>query len=168
MTSLVRSWNRRVEKDEKTVQTQLAINLIRLPDDMLGEIKDFLYIGADDTRRRYFKNTINNIVVDIFREVSYLSDNLGRNRFAHWSCEASTLQLQGLSCMTCGDPDTLHNNRNGCCAYPDEDEDDIIDMVDSDDMIPLAIDEIGDYEDESDDSYGFADEDFSQQMDEEH
>ena len=127
MTSLVRSWNRHVEKDETTVQTQLAINRIRLPDDMLGEIKDFLYIGADDARRRYFKKTINNIIVNIDREVAYIYDIFGRDRFAHWCCEVSSLQLQGLTCITCGDPSSLHLNVNNCCAYPEEDEDENID-----------------------------------------
>jgi hypothetical protein len=133
MAAIVYGWNEPVVKAEEVVQAQLAINKSWLPDDVLNIIKDFLYISAYDVLRKFYKSSITSSILRIETNFSYLLDIQGRPRIAHWMTghhnEFRGVQLQGMTCVTCGNPMEHHTTLTGCCVFHDEGEiDGIVDI----------------------------------------
>jgi len=136
-----------VVKSDRVVFQQLVLNKHWLPDDMINEIKDFLYISAEEVLRKFYKLNLNRSITDLTTLSSYYIDVHGRQRVAHWATgylygEGYT-QLQGEMCVTCGDFSIRHNNVNGCCVLPfDEDEDEVLYLVDDDTAPDVDIPEV--------------------------
>ena len=133
MAAIVYGWNEPVVKADTVVQAQLAINKSWLPDDVLNIIKDFLYISAYDVLRKFYKSSITSSILRIETNFSYLLDIQGRPRIAHWMTghvdEFQGIQLQGMTCVTCGNPMEHHTTLTGCCVFHDEGEiDGIVDI----------------------------------------
>ena len=126
MAAIVYGWNAPVVKADTVVQAQLAINKSWLPDDVLNIIKDFLYISAYDVLRKFYKSSITSSILRIETNFGYLSDIQGRPRIAHWMTghvdEFQGVQLQGMICVTCGNPTEHHETLTGCCVFHDEGE----------------------------------------------
>ena len=126
MAAIVYGWNEHVVKAEEVVQAQLAINKSWLPDDVLNIIKDFLYISSYDVLRKFYKSSITSSILRIETNFGYLSDIQGRPRIAHWMTghvdEFQGVQLQGMICVTCGNPTEHHETLTGCCVFHDEGE----------------------------------------------
>ena len=126
MAASVFGWNQRVVKADKVVQSQLAINKSWLPDDVLNIIKDFLYISAYDVLRNFYKKAITSSILRLETNFSYLFDSQRRPRMAHWTTghfdEFQGIQLQGITCVTCGNPEQQHATITGCCVFHDEGE----------------------------------------------
>jgi hypothetical protein len=127
MAAIVYGWSeQQVVKADSVVQSQLAINKSWLPDDVLNIIKDFLYISASDVIRNFYKSSITINILRIETNFGYLSDVRGRPRIAHWMTghvdEFQGIQLQGMTCVTCGNPSEHHETLTGCCVFHDEGE----------------------------------------------
>jgi hypothetical protein len=126
MTAIVYGWNEPVVKAEEVVQAQLAINKSWLPDDVLNIIKDFLYISAYDVLRKFYKSSITSSILRLETNYDYLFDVRGRPRLTHWYTghvdEFQGIQLQGMICVTCGNPEEHHATQTGCCVFHDEGE----------------------------------------------
>ena len=126
MTAVVYGWNEHVVKAEEVVQAQLAINKSWLPDDVLNIIKDFLYISAYDVLRKFYKSSITTSILRLDTNFEYLFDVRGRPRLAHWMTghhdEFQGIQLQGMTCVTCGNPEEHHTTLTGCCVFHNEGE----------------------------------------------
>ena len=126
MAASVFGWNERVVKADKVVQSQLAINKSWLPDDVLNIIKDFLYISTYDVLRNFYKKSITSSILRLETNFSYLFDSQRRPRMAHWTTghfdEFQGIQLQGITCVTCGNPEQQHATITGCCVFHDEGE----------------------------------------------
>lgn len=126
MAAIVYGWNESVVKAEEVVQAQLAINKSWLPDDVLNIIKDFLYISAYDVLRKFYKSSITSSILRMNTNFSYASDVRGRPRIAHWMIghldEYQGVQLQGVTCVTCGNPTEHHTTITGCCVFHNEGE----------------------------------------------
>lgn len=133
MSAVVHGWNYPVEKDSQMVNCQIAINKLWIPDVLIDIIKDYLYINADEVRRKYFKRLINDSIsrIRVLTPIIY-TDIYGRPRTAHWGIEHShEVELQGVTCLTCGDADKRHVDGR-CCVL----EWDILDGDEPVDIIP--------------------------------
>jgi hypothetical protein len=147
MAASVFGWNAHVVKAESVVQSQLAINKSWLPDDVLNIIKDFLYISAYDVLRKFYKTSITSSILRLETNFSYLFDSQRRPRMTHWTIgqfdEFQGIQLQGMTCVTCGNPEEQHATITGCCVFHDEGEIDgqvdIREEYDWIDWVDLAI-----------------------------
>ena len=126
MAAIVYGWNEHVVKADKVVQSQLAINKSWLPDDVLNIIKDFLYISTYDVLRNFYKKSITSSILRLETNFSYLFDSQQRPRVAHWMTghrdEYKGVQLQGMTCVTCGNPIEHHTTLTGCCVFHEEGE----------------------------------------------
>ena len=137
-----------VVKSDRVVFQQLVLNKHWLPDDMINEIKDFLYISAEEVLRKFYKLNLNRSITDmVHMTASYMIDIHGRQRLAHWATGylygEGPIQLQGTMCVTCGDFSIRHNNVNGCCVLPfDEDEGEVLYLVDDDTVPDVDIPEV--------------------------
>lgn len=127
MSAIVHGWNELVEKDPQTVQCQIAINKLWIPDVLIDIIKDFLYMNAEDVRRKYYKSIINGSIsrMHAFYPTFY-SDMYERKRYADWAIghidEYLGVQLQGTACLICGDPGHFHINGLCCILEGDHEE----------------------------------------------
>jgi hypothetical protein len=126
MAAIVYGWNEHVVKADKVVQSQLAINKSWLPDDVLNIIKDFLYISAYDVLRKFYKTSITSSILRLETNFSYLFDSQQRPRVVHWMTghldEYKGVQLQGITCVTCGNPIEHHETVTRCCIFHEEGE----------------------------------------------
>lgn len=112
---VVRGWNQPVEKAEETVRAIMVLNKLWIPDVLIDIIKDYLYINKYDVLRKFYKNSINMSIRQLELSTDYNLDESGHFVYAHWAIghyvrEDDTfngVQLQGLTCMTCGNPDTF-------------------------------------------------------------
>ena len=120
MAASVHGWCGFVEKSPEVVSQLMVLNKLWIPDDMINEIKDFLYINAAEVLRKFYKFNLNRSITDMVPESSYMIDVYGRQRIAHWGIGhvygGGDIQFQGLVCVTCGDSSERHQNINGCCA----------------------------------------------------
>ena len=135
-----------VVKSDRVVFQQLVLNKHWLPDDMLNEIKDFLYISAAEVLRKYYKVNLNRSITDMVTMSSYMIDVYGRQRLAHWAIGHiygdGRVQLQGTVCVTCGDLSERHQNMNGCCALVLDEVDEPLYLVDDDTVPDVDIPEV--------------------------
>lgn len=108
---VVRGWNKPVEKAEDTVLAQMALNKLWIPDVLIDIIKDYLYIDKYTVLRNFYKNSINRSIRSLTAEATYEIDETGQFVYAHWTIghheKPSEIQLQGLTCMTCSNPDAF-------------------------------------------------------------
>ena len=65
MTALVHRHDNYVVKSDRVVFQQLALNKHWLPDDMLNEIKDYLYISEEAALRRYYRRLLNTSIQSV-------------------------------------------------------------------------------------------------------
>jgi hypothetical protein len=120
MTSIVHGWCGFVEKSNDVVFQQMVINKLWIADDMINEIKDYLYISAAEVLRRFYRLNLNRSITDMWVNYRPLTDIYGRDRKAIYAIGHvygdGNIQIQGTVCLTCGDFDHRHNNMNNCCA----------------------------------------------------
>ena len=142
MSAIVHRHGGRVEKSDRVVFSQLALNKHWLPDDMINEIKDYLYINAAEVLRKFYRAHVNRSITDMNLTNHTLVDIYGRSRMVVWHTGyiygGGVLNLQGAICVTCGDCWQLHNNANNCCALEWDIEDEHLQLVE------LEIDEEAD------------------------
>jgi hypothetical protein len=62
-------------KADRVVFQQLALNKHWLPDDMINEIKDYLYISKEEALRKYYRNLLNRNLCSV--SVLFVSENDG-------------------------------------------------------------------------------------------
>lgn len=120
MVATVHGWCGYVEKSSDTVFSQMVLNKMWIPDDMINVIKDFLYISAAEVLRKFYRLHLNRSISDLTTDRYMMVDIYGRERLVFWQTgfvyTVGDLQIQGHVCVTCGNPSHLHNNLNGCCA----------------------------------------------------
>lgn len=135
MTAIVHGWCGFVEKSNDVVYQQMVINKLWIADDMINEIKDYLYISAAEVLRKFYRLNLNNSITAMWVNYSPYTDIYGRDRQVVYSIGhvygAGNIQIQGTVCVTCGDFDHRHNNMNGCCALQFDIEDEPIHLVDN-------------------------------------
>jgi len=139
-----------VVKSDRVVFQQLVLNKHWLPDDMINEIKDFLYISAEEVLRKFYKLNLNRSITDmVHMTASYMIDIHGRQRIAHWAIGhiygGGNTTFQGLVCVTCGDFSERHQNINGCCALVLDEadpENGLLYLVDDDTVPDVDIPEV--------------------------
>ena len=133
MTAIVHGWCGFVEKSNDVVYQQMVLNKLWIPDDMINEIKDYLYISAAEVLRKFYKLNLNNSITAMWTNYRPLTDIYGRDRQSVYSIGhvygAGNIQIQGTVCVTCGDFDHRHNNINGCCPQPFDVEGEPIQLV---------------------------------------
>ena len=134
MTAIVHGWCGLVEKSNEVVFQQMVINKLWIPDDMINEIKDYLYINAAEVLRKFYKRYLNRSITALWVNHSPYTDIYGRDRQVVYSIGhvygGGNIQIHGTVCLTCGDFDHRHNNMNGCCALQFDVEDEPIHLVD--------------------------------------
>ena len=142
MAAIVHGWCGYVEKSNDVVFSQMVLNKLWIPDDMINEIKDYLYIDATEVLRKFYRLHVNRSITDMNLTNHTLVDIYGRSRMVVWHTGyiygGGVLNLQGAICVTCGDCWQLHNNANNCCALEWDIEDEHLQLVE------LEIDEEAD------------------------
>jgi hypothetical protein len=123
MNAMINGWNVHVESVAQIVYSQIAINHLRIPDDVILVIKDYLYISEIEVKRKFYKYAINSSMLRMpIMNPRFLSDSLGLPRLVYWACLLTDdwkhdLQLQGFTCVDCGNPADLCNNLNKYCIH---------------------------------------------------
>ena len=134
MTAIVHGWCGYVEKSNEVVFQQMVLNKLWIADDMINEIKDYLYISAAEILRKFYKLHLNNSITAMWVNYRPMTDIYGRDRKAIYAIGhvygSGNIQIQGTVCLTCGDYDHRHNNMNGCCPQQFDLEDEPIYLVD--------------------------------------
>ena len=122
MTAIVHGWCGYVEKANEVVSQQMVLNKLWIPDVLIDIIKDFLYIGATEVLRKYYRLHLNLHIQDLSCSVIYLQDIYGRDRIAVWRTQTGyygnrdpEILLQGAVCVECGSYCSYHNTLTGCC-----------------------------------------------------
>jgi hypothetical protein len=133
MTAFVHGWCGFVEKSNEVVFQQMVLNKLWIPDDMINEIKDYLYISVAEVLRKFYRFNLNTSIKSMWVNYSPMTDIYGRDRQAIYAIGhvygGGNIRIQGIVCLTCGDFDHLHNNMNGCCRQPFDLEDEPIYLV---------------------------------------
>ena len=152
MSAIVHGWCGFVEKSNATVFSQMVLNKMWIPDDMINVIKDFLYISAAEVLRKYYRLHLNRSISDLTTDRYMMVDVYGRQRMMFWQTgfvyTSGDLQIQGSVCVTCGNACRLHDNISGCCALVWDVEDEHVEMFpvqeeeDEDETIPEVTWEI--------------------------
>jgi hypothetical protein len=134
MAAIVHGWCGFVEKSNDVVFQQMVINKLWIADDVINEIKDYLYISAAEVLRKFYRAHVNRSITDMWVNYTPLTDIYGRDRQAIYAIGhvygGGNIQIQGTVCLTCGDFDHLHNNMNGCCPQQFDPVDEPIYLVD--------------------------------------
>ena len=128
MTAIVHG--RHVVKSERVVYQQLALNKHWLPDDMLNEIKDYLYISKEEALRKYYRSILNKSINSLVTTSQICVDMFNRPRLIDWyiSCTSDkNIHLQGTVCSVCGVGTTYHQRidaiNGGVCTLVWDDVD---------------------------------------------
>ena len=131
--TVVHGWCGFVEKSNDVVCQQMVLNKLWIPDDMINEIKDYLYISAKEVLRKFYRAHVNRSITDMWVNYRPLTDVYGRVRQTIYEIGhvygAGNIQIQGIICVTCGDFDHRHNNINGCCPQQFDVEGEPIQLV---------------------------------------
>jgi hypothetical protein len=116
MNAIVNGWNVRVEQAGQKKYSQLSINKLWIPDDVIWVVKDYLYISGLEINRKFYKFAINssNLRMTIMNP-RFLSNSLGLPRLVYWVCLLTDdwkkgLHLQNLTCIDYEEPEHLANN----------------------------------------------------------
>ena len=131
MAAIVHGWCGFVEKSNDVVFSQMLLNKMWLPDDMINEIKDYLYISKEDALRKYFRNRLNNSIKSVVTTSQICVDMFSRRRLTDWDiyCKSGedNIHLQGTVCNVCGVGTTFHQRINaindGVCTLVWDDVD---------------------------------------------
>jgi hypothetical protein len=134
--TVVHGWCGYVEKSNEVVAQQMVLNKLWIPDVLIDIIKDYLYISAAEVLRKFYRFNLNRSITDLTTISSYMIDIYGRQRLAHWAIGhvygVGDVQIQGVVCVTCGNPMEHHHNINGCCALVLDEIDEPLYLVDDD------------------------------------
>ena len=163
-----------VVKSVDTVLSQIYLNKLFIPDVLIDIIKDYIYISEAEILKKFHRFCLNVSISRLSRSLTYHVDMYGRKRLAHWAtgqyCQRELLpvQLQQLTCMTCGESSTYHTNIDGCCVLEFDGEDGtlILDEVSEDWTLHAAamgepdIDLHQDEDDEYDRYQDYSDDEF--------
>jgi hypothetical protein len=130
MAALVHRYDNYVVKSDRVVFQQLALNKHWLPDDMLNEIKDYLYISKEQALRKYFRHHLNKSIQSVVTTSQICVDMFSRRRLTDWCivCKSELyIHLQGTVCNVCGVGTTFHTRLNaingGICTLVWDDVD---------------------------------------------
>ena len=148
MAAIVHGWCGFVEKSNDVVFSQMLLNKMWLPDDMINEIKDYLYISKEDALRKYFRNRLNNSIKSVVTTSQICVDMFSRRRLTDWDIRCNSgednIHLQGTVCNVCGVGTTFHQRINaindGVCTLV---WDDVDYEIDSDGQHHIPIMKIG-------------------------
>jgi hypothetical protein len=99
-----------VVKSDRVVFQQLALNKHWLPDDLINEIKDYLYISKADAIRKYYRNLLHKSIQSMVITSQICVDMFSRPRLTDWhiTCKKDKIHLQGTVCNVCGVDTTRH------------------------------------------------------------
>ena len=123
-----------VVKSVRTVLCQVYLNKLFIPDVLIDIIKDYLYLSEAEILKKFHRNCLNTSITEMSYSVSYLVDFYGRRRLAHWATGQdyytgrNTVQLQQITCMTCGESSGYHTNLDGCCVLEYDGEDGTLEL----------------------------------------
>ena len=128
MTAIVHG---HIVKTDMVVFQQLALNKHWLPDDVLNEIKDYLYISEEDALRKYYKGLLNKSITTVVTTSQMCVDMFNRPRLTDWhiTCKSNedNIHLHGTVCDVCGVGTTHHQRINaingGVCTLVWDDVD---------------------------------------------
>jgi hypothetical protein len=130
MAAIIHGHGDYVEKSDRVVFQQLVLNKHWLPDDMINEIKDYLYINKADTLRKYYRSLLNKSIQSVVTTSQICVDMFSRRRLTDWRivCKSEPyIHLQGTVCDVCGVGTTFHQRINaingGICALVWDDVD---------------------------------------------
>ena len=120
-----------VVKSDRVVFQQLVLNKHWLPDDILNEIKDYLYISKENAIRKYFRHHLNISIQSLVTTRQICVDMFNRPRLTDWhiTCNSAEdyIHLQGTVCNVCGVGTTCHQRMNvingGVCTLVWDDVD---------------------------------------------
>lgn len=140
-------------KSEHTTLCQIYLNKLWIPDVLIDIIKDFLYIGAEEILRRFYKNSINSSILQLSYDSFHYVDNFGRRRLTTWTigyvyCPNPEVQLQQTLCTTCGEKCEFHPNLNGCCELEWDDEDGTLELEVETDHVAIHVENEVDIDEE--------------------
>ena len=142
MAAIVRGG--RVVKTDRVVFQQLVLNKHWLPDDILNEIKGYLYISEEDALRKYFRYHLNKSIQSVVSTSQICVDMFSRRRLTDWDIRVDNIHLQGTVCDVCGVGTTFHQRINaingGVCSLV---WDDVDFEIDSDGQHHIPILKIG-------------------------
>ena len=101
-----------VIKSDRVVFQQLVLNKHWLPDDIINEIKDYLYINKEEALRRCYRSILNKSINSVVTTSQICVDMFNRQRLTDWhiTCNLGedNIHLQGTVCDVCGIGTTLH------------------------------------------------------------
>jgi hypothetical protein len=130
MAAIIHGHGDYVEKSNRVVYQQLALNKHWLPDDMINEIKDYLYINKEDVLRKYYRCHLNKSIQTVVTTSQICVDMFSRRRLTDWRivCKSEPyIHLQGTVCDVCGVGTTFHQRINaingGVCSLVWDDVD---------------------------------------------
>ena len=131
MAAIVHGWCGYVEKSNDVVFSQMVLNKHWLPDDMINEIKDYLYISREEALRKYFRHRLNKSIQSVVTTSLICVDMFSRRRLTDWDiyCKSGedNIHLQGTVCNVCGVGTTFHQRINaingGVCTLVWDDVD---------------------------------------------
>jgi hypothetical protein len=144
MAAIMHRHDNYVVKTDRVVFQQLVLNKHWLPDDMINEIKDYLYISKEQALRKYFRHQLNKSIKSVVTTSQICVDMFNRPRLVDWyiSCTSGEdhLHLQGTVCSVCGVGTTHHTRlgaiNGGICPLVWDDVDFDID-IDGQHHIPI-------------------------------
>jgi hypothetical protein len=125
MTTIVNGWNVCVEKPGQQMYSQLSINKLWIPDDVIWVVKDYICFNGIELKRQFYKFAINSSILRMtLMNPRFLSNSLGLPRLVYWACLLTDdwkkeRHLQSLICIDCAEPAKLHNNS---CTHDDNEE----------------------------------------------
>jgi hypothetical protein len=133
-------------KTDRVVFQQLALSKLSLPDDMINEIKDYLYISNLEAVRKYYRHHLNKSIQSMKTTSQICVDMFNRPRLTDWqiTCVEDNIHLRGTVCNVCGVGTTRHQRINaingGVCTLV---WDDVDFDVDNDGQRHIPIMKIG-------------------------
>jgi len=134
MAAIVHRYDSRVEKSDRVVYQQLALNKHWLPDVLIDIIKDYLYTSKEDVLHKYYRYHLNKSIQTVSTKSQICVDMFNRSRLTDWHiwCKSEPyIHLQGTVCNVCG-VGTRHHQRinainGGVCSLVWDDVDFAID-----------------------------------------
>ena len=118
-----------VVKSDRVVFQQLVLNKHWLPDDIINEIKDYLYISKEEALQKYYRSITNKSINSVVTTSQICVDMFNRHRLTDWyiTCTSENIYLQGTVCSVCGVGTTYHQRidaiNGGVCTLVWDDVD---------------------------------------------
>jgi hypothetical protein len=130
MSAIIHGHGGFVEKSDRVVFQQLALNKHWLPDVLIDIIKDYLYINKTDVLRKYYRSQLNKSIESVVTTSQICVDMFNRPRLTDWRilCKSEPyIHLEGTVCNVCGVGTTFHERINaingGICSLVWDDVD---------------------------------------------